>query len=485
MFSRAGDEKTENTTQIQNVAIIGLGWYGAQCALHLAQNDQYKITVFEQNSSPFGGISGTFGVRLHIGPHYPRSQETRENCREGRLEFQATYPELVNEHSHSIYGVGKSDVEGKPSKVSSEQFKNICYETPTQQLSEIDILSSEFTENLESAFDIPEEASLALGNRLKKYFNARLRCSSVEIKYNYDVSRIIPKDEKYQIIATSTENHHFTMQSVFWFDRVINATSFKAHIPRSLPEPLKIIYQVCLALVYEALNPPEKPKSFIAMDGLFPCVMPYDIREDDTTKINYYILTHAKYTNVMTANNLHDAENFLKYEVPALMPEVHRQSEADILRFWPGFSSEFKYIGYRGVVLVKPAAETEFRSAITFEENGVIHIVPGKVSDIFHVAREVETLLSNNPSLINCDGEFCYVKGGVLDKGKPELSLPLSGDRNTSGLQTHMELRTTPIQPIIFHEIAPLTTSSAFFDSNPRSSLDSTISKLVTASLDA
>lgn len=472
MFSRASDEKTENTTQIQNVAIIGLGWYGAQCALHLAKNDQYKITVFEQNRSSFDGISGTFGVRLHIGPHYPRSRETRENCREGRLEFQTTYPELVNEHSHSIYGIGKSDAEGKPSKVSSEQFKSICYEVPTPQLSEIDILSSEFTENLESAFDIPEEASLALGNRLKKYFNARLRYSSVEIKYNYDVSRIIPKDGKYQIIATSTENHHFTMQSVFWFDRVINATSFKAHIPRSLPEPLKVIYQVCLALVYEALNPPEKPKSFIAMDGLFPCVMPYDIREDETTKINYYILTHAKYTNIMTANNLHDAENFLKHEVPALMPEIKRQSEADILRFWPGFSSEFRHIGYRGVVLVKPAAETEFRSAITFEESGIIHIVPGKVSDVFHVAREVETLLSNNLDLINQDNEFRYVKGGVLDKGKMELSLPLSGDRNTSGLQTHTELRTPPVDTIISHNTSSPVIKASFFDPNSRISVD-------------
>lgn len=485
MFSRAGDEKTGNTSEIMNVAIIGLGWYGAQCALHLAQNGRYKITVFEQNSSSFGGISGTFGVRLHIGPHYPRSQETRENCREGRLEFQATYPELVNEHSHSIYGIGQSDVEGKPSKVSSEQFKNICYESPTPKLSEIDILSSEFTENLESAFDIPEEASLALGNRLKKYFNARLRNSSIEIRYNYDVSRVISKDERYQIIATSTENNHFTMQSIFLFDRVINATSFKAHIPRSLPEPLRVIYQVCLALVYEALNPPEKPKSFIAMDGLFPCVMPYDIREDDTTKISYYILTHAKYTNIMTANNLHDAETFLKYEVPSLIPEIQRQSEADILRFWPGFSSEFRYIGYRGVVLVKPAAETEFRSAITFEENGIVHIVPGKVSDIFHVAREVETLLSNNLGVINCDGEFRYVRGGVLDKGKHELSLPLSGDRNTSRLQTHTELRTTPIQTIISHDIASLTTSSAFFDANSRNSLHTTTSEFVSASLDA
>lgn len=481
MFSKAG---TENTSKIQEVAIIGLGWYGAQCALHLAENEQYKITVFEKNSSSFGGISGTFGVRLHIGPHYPRSQETRKNCREGRLEFQATYPELINEHSHSIYGIGKSDVEGKPSKVSSEQFKSICYESPTPKLSEIDILSSEFTENLESAFDIPEETSLALGSRLKKYFNARLGYSSVEIKYNYDVSRIIPKDGRYQIIATSTENHHFTMQSIFLFDRVINATSFQAHIPRSLPEPIKIIYQVCLALVYEALNPPEKPKSFIAMDGLFPCVMPYDIREDDTTKISYYILTHAKYTNIMTANNLYGAENFLKYEVPALVPEVTRQSEADILRFWPGFSSEFRYIGYRGVVLVKPAAETEFRSAITFEANGIVHIVPGKVSDIFHVAREVETLLSNNPALISCDREFRYVRDGVLDKGKPELSLPLSGDRNTSGLQTHTELRTIPIQPIISNDVVSLTTSSAFFDANPKSSPDTTISKLVSASLD-
>lgn len=467
MFARTNHEKTEDTFPIQNIAIVGLGWYGAQCALHLAQTGRYKITVFEQNRTPFSGISGTFGVRLHIGPHYPRSQETRENCREGRLEFQATYPELINEHSHSIYGIGKSDAEGKPSKVNSEQFKIICHETPTPQFSEIELSSSEFTENLESAFDIPEEASLALGNRLAQYFNARLSNTSIEIKYGYDVSRILPKEGKCEIIATSTENHHVTMQSIFWFDRVINATSFKAHIPHSLPNPLRIVYQVCLALVYEASNPPEKPKSFIAMDGLFPCVMPYDIREDATKKINYYILTHAKYTNIMTANNLNDAESFLKREAPALTPEVKRQSETDIVRFWPGFASEFTYIGYRGVVLAKPAAETEFRSAITFEENGVIHIVPGKVSDIFHVAREVETLLSNDLDLINQDGPFYYVKGGILDKGKTELAIPLSGDRNTSGLQTHRELSASPATAFFRTKPNPVPSESALVCGSP------------------
>lgn len=444
MFS-ARKEKEKRSS----VAIIGLGWYGAQCALHLSQSGAYDVTVFEQNQTLFSGISGTFGVRLHIGPHYPRSEETRENCRQGRSEFQETYPELINEHSHSIYSVGKRDVENKPSKVSSAQLRSICQEALTPGYKEIELATSDFSNELESAFDIPEEASLALGPRLRQYFNEQLSHSSVTIKYNYEVSKITPKDGKYELIATtSIQNNHITAQTILCFDRVINATSFKAHVPRALPNPLKIIYQVCLALVYEALNPPEKPKSFIAMDGLFPCVMPYDLRNTDVGRVNYYILTHAKYTNIMTADNLNEADNFLKGEVPSLLPEIKKLSEADIVRFWPSFSSEFTYIGYRGVVLVKPAAETEFRSAITFEEKGIIHIIPGKVGDIFHVAREVETLIENNPDHIKQDGEFRYVKDGVLDKGKKELALPLSGDRNTSGLQTHTELRATPTTPI-------------------------------------
>ena len=50
----------------------------------------------EKNPVIFEGISGKFGIRLHLGLNYPRPEETRINCQKGHREFLETYPSLVN-----------------------------------------------------------------------------------------------------------------------------------------------------------------------------------------------------------------------------------------------------------------------------------------------------------------------------------------------------------------------------------------------------
>ena len=77
----------------------------------------------------FNGTSGKFGVRLHAGPHYPRSSATRKSCQQGSAEFRQKYPQLINEHEYSIYGLGKLDANNEPSKVNQQQFRGVCEES--------------------------------------------------------------------------------------------------------------------------------------------------------------------------------------------------------------------------------------------------------------------------------------------------------------------------------------------------------------------
>ncbi len=62
-----------------HIAIIGAGWYGAHLACELAKQ-RHTVTLIEKNIAILSETSGTFGVRLHRGPHYPRSSETRKGC---------------------------------------------------------------------------------------------------------------------------------------------------------------------------------------------------------------------------------------------------------------------------------------------------------------------------------------------------------------------------------------------------------------------
>ena len=112
----------------KKVAIVGGGWYGCHIALSLAKKG-YDVTIFEKNVGIFSGISGRFGIRLHAGPHYPRSLKTRLSCRKGFVKFHKKYPELINEHQYSIYGLGILDSDGQPPKVNKNQFEKVCYES--------------------------------------------------------------------------------------------------------------------------------------------------------------------------------------------------------------------------------------------------------------------------------------------------------------------------------------------------------------------
>ena len=98
---------------MMDIGIIGGGWYGCHVAVALSKKG-HKVTLFEKSSDVFQGVSGDFGQRLHKGPHYPRSFETRESCRRSHNEFLERYPELVVKHEYSTYALGITDSIGNP-----------------------------------------------------------------------------------------------------------------------------------------------------------------------------------------------------------------------------------------------------------------------------------------------------------------------------------------------------------------------------------
>lgn len=57
-------------------------------------------------------FSGSYGIRLHIGPHYLRSSITTHECINGFYKFLDQYLELIINHVFSYYGPGYTDVDG-------------------------------------------------------------------------------------------------------------------------------------------------------------------------------------------------------------------------------------------------------------------------------------------------------------------------------------------------------------------------------------
>jgi glycine/D-amino acid oxidase-like deaminating enzyme len=419
----------------KKIAIIGAGIYGCQIALTLNQQG-FDVVLYEKNGMILSEISGNFGIRLHEGLHYPRSSKTRKSCLRGRQEFEATYPELVNKHDHSLYGLSNTDASNSPSKVTPEQFKKLASESKDFEIVE-DVSKFGYT-NLATAIDT-KEPTLVLGSKLRKGFNSRLQDNKIDLRLNAKITQI-DKTENDQFLIRTDKGEEAI------FDEVVNATSYKQFLPEDpLPFDMRIVYQACTALVYEDLQEKElgKARPFIVMDGWFPCFMPYDDSESaDPNKNSTYIVTHGSYTIIGTRDTEKETSDFLEKTLAdqARVKEVRDNSEKHLCEFWPEFKERFKYIKWIGTVLAKIVSDTEFRSAITFKaKNGMIYIIPGKLNNIFDIAREVNHLINNQPPnpIILSEGGFQYVNGGLLDEGRDEiLKKPEDTSRNTCFLQS-------------------------------------------------
>jgi len=86
------------------------------------------VTLFEAKDDLFRGASGSYGIRLHAGPHYPRSEVTRKEVQATFKPMLEEYPQFFVDMNPAIYALGVEDVDGNPSRVDWPHFKKVCEE---------------------------------------------------------------------------------------------------------------------------------------------------------------------------------------------------------------------------------------------------------------------------------------------------------------------------------------------------------------------
>lgn len=408
------------------IAIFGAGWYGCHIALSLEKKG-HEVFLFEKNDDIFQQISGNFGIRLHSGAHYPRSPVTRQACLDTFERFKKTYPDLVVEHDYANYLLGKKDAVGQQSHVSALIFDAVCREF---QGSEPINTEKWGYKNVISAYNMPEP-SLLIGKPLREKMWQYLK--NINVILNCQIDKIESNNNKMTLRSASNIYPNF--------DKVINATSYQALLPEQIPPfSIEINYQVCLGLLYRDSAPQKKPFSMIVMDGLYPCLMPY-LSDDEETNKTTYLLTHGSYTLMNSSKTLKDAQSILSsIDEDFINNSVRPACEREMNRFWPEFGNRFSYSSFKATILAKPSTSSEYRSAMTYEYNNVIHIFPGKVSNIFNAEDETIALI-NNENIVEKQG-FRYTLFGALNKGQTEIAThPGKDARNTSNIQTFHNLK--------------------------------------------
>lgn len=429
----------------ERVVVVGAGWYGCHIAMELARTG-YEVTLMDRESSILSRCSGTFGIRLHRGPHYPRSPATRRECQRTFQRFLDEYPELVVWHAESIYAYALEDAKGHQSKVSLEDFEQVCLETPNAR--QLTFGQMERFRDIAIAYEL-SEPSIAIGDKLRSTLTAKLAQFNVELITNADIQCI---DERKRHVLVTWQCQGCNSSMTRSADAAIDATGYQAFpehetIKRSLG--LSIIYQACIAFEYRDKSPSGQPMSFIVMDGWYPCLMPHigDNNNGVDNTFDRYILTHGCYTILGSHQSPQKAQADLDYvKSTSKIDELKAAAEAEMCRFWPDFAHRFVYEGWKGQVLAKPRAETDFRSSLTFATGRVVHVVPGKISNVFNAADETLRLLEYATrgcgDVLKLDGGIAVLQTSPLATERIELQAASDemNARATHNLQTLREL---------------------------------------------
>lgn len=94
---------------MKKISIIGGGFYGCYFAWKIKEDFQhYDVTIYEKNSDILLEAASNNQHRLHLGYHYPRSEETIEETIRNVRRFEEDFDQCLSTLENNFYLVHKS-----------------------------------------------------------------------------------------------------------------------------------------------------------------------------------------------------------------------------------------------------------------------------------------------------------------------------------------------------------------------------------------
>jgi len=341
---------------MENIAIIGSGWFGLHTAMLL--QDAYNVTILEKNDSIFDNSSNYNQNRLHLGYHYPRCKQTRELCYNGYNRFIKKYRSILDFIDKNHYCISKDSI------IDYETYKQIFN---TKEYSHM-ILENEYLENIDGKI-INTQEKIINSDKAKEYFKNNIKCN---ILLNYEVTKIEQKNNKVLI----NDQHQFDVL----FDCTYNQMNLSSN---------EYIYEKTISLLYNRINFSKQFDSITIMDGDFISLFPRNIDKD------LYTLTHVKYTPFFKSDN---AKNIINKEItPEELDTIKKNIVESTKLYYPDFCKDFIYVSYFLSYKCKPITNSSKRTCNIEQFKNIITVNCGKILGIF----ELEDFIKNKLKLIN------------------------------------------------------------------------------------
>jgi glycine/D-amino acid oxidase-like deaminating enzyme len=364
----------------KRAVIVGGGFFGASIALMLHHRGVTPI-ILEESSKMFSHASRVNQARVHGGYHYPRSLLTAYRSRRNYDRFKTRYQAAIADGFTKIYAVGR-----RFSKVTANQFDTFMKRVGAPLREAPQHINKLFNHHLTERIWIAEECAFDYAI-LRDLVSLELNVAGIETHFSTSASKVTREGNKMLV--------HTSAGTELPCDYVFNATYAGLNrLPASSNLPLIPLKHELAEMALIELPPELRDLSVTMMCGPFFSFMPYPA-------LNLTTLSHVRYTPHAHwfENNETGATN------PYLLLEAMEKKTAfemmvsDAARYIPVLRDSQYRESLWTIKTLLPLSENDDGRPILFQRDlkmpGLVHVMGGKIDNIFDVEDEIENLLTS------------------------------------------------------------------------------------------
>lgn len=368
----------------KKAVIVGGGFFGCSIAMMLHRRG-WNSVVIEDQPELLTRASRVNQARVHGGYHYPRSLMTAYRSRQNYEVFRRHYRDAIVDQFTKIYSVGRCF-----SKVTAQQFEVFMKRIGAPLREAPASIEKLFNPVLTEKIWIAEECAFDC-SVLREMLRLEMQQAGIELRLSTRVVSALPCQGG--AIAQLSQGEEIEADFIF------NATYAGLNILTSgsklKPIPLKHeLTEMALIELPEALQ----GLSVTMMCGPFFSFMPYPSRQLTT-------LSHVRYTpHTQWFENAAAGcdDPYRRFEQLAKSSNAPLMV-ADASRYIPAIRDAKYRDSIWAVKTLLPQTESDDGRPILFQRDpglpALVHVMGGKIDNIFDVEAEIEGLLSTVQSV--------------------------------------------------------------------------------------
>jgi glycine/D-amino acid oxidase-like deaminating enzyme len=363
---------------MRSIVIAGGGFFGCSIAMMLHRRGWNPIVV-EEADDMLTRASRINQARVHGGYHYPRSLMTAYRSRQNYEKFRTHYRDAIVDQFTKVYSVGRHF-----SKVTADQFEVFMKRVGAPLKEAPGSIQKLFNSTLSEKIWIAQECAFDF-SFLREKLRRELSEAGIEVRLNTVVATALPHPQG--ALARLSDGSEIECDFIF------NATYAGLNrLTAASGLPLIPLKHELTEMALVELPPELDGLSVTMMCGPFFSFMPFP-------SLGLTTLSHVRYTP--------HAHWFENEQTGATNPyqifdsiEKHSHFEmmvADASRYMPALRGAVQRDSLWTVKTLLPLSEGDDGRPILFQRDSqlpaVIHVMGGKIDNIFDVEEEIEALL--------------------------------------------------------------------------------------------